>query len=392
MRRRNTVAPGGETSPLAFVHSCSGWPSVAQLALDVARRLERLGVAEASAGSDLDAVAAVARSGRTVLTIDGCPSGCATRALEAKGIRPARSVSLHEVGVRKGAQLGEAEREKIVAGVLSRLWGASGTGTAGAVPRRRRPPPPAQGPRTGHAHSTEDYLLAVRALAITAVDCGAVVSDAPTLAAHVSLALGVSRAAAGEMLGRLEAAGLVERGSKREVLLTESGRAAGARAVRRHRLLELFAVDFLGYEPADAYEQARRLRNALDDEVIERIAGRLAGTGRCPHGWPVDPALERDESPGLVALSALALGDRGVVSRLVEHDADLVRWLYRHGLEPGVEVEIRGDDRSAESLLVRVGAAERTIARRAAGEVFIRVDGARAASPRAAAVAQATTR
>jgi DtxR family Mn-dependent transcriptional regulator len=192
------------------------------------------------------------------------------------------------------------------------------------------------------------------------------------------------------MLGRLEAAGLVERGSRREVLLTESGRAAGARAVRRHRLLELFAVDFLGYEPADSYEQARRLRNALDDEVIDRIAGRLAGTERCPHGWPVDPALERDESPGLVALSALALGDRGVVSRLVEHDADLVRGLYQQGLEPGAEVEVSGDDRSSECLLVRVGAAERTIVRRAAGEVFVVVDGPTAASPPAAA--QATTR
>jgi DtxR family Mn-dependent transcriptional regulator len=44
--------------------------------------------------------------------------------------------------------------------------------------------------------------------------------------------LGVSRASAGEMLKRLEAEGLVERGEQREAILTADGAERAKRVVR----------------------------------------------------------------------------------------------------------------------------------------------------------------
>ena len=59
-------------------------------------------------------------------------------------------------------------------------------------------------------HTVEDYLRAVDTLTAPIAECGALTTDAPTLAAYVSKALGVSRVSAGAMLQRLERLGLVE--------------------------------------------------------------------------------------------------------------------------------------------------------------------------------------
>ena len=102
------------------------------------------------------------------------------------------------------------------------------------------------------------------------------------LAAHVSRELGVSRATAGEALERLEAAGLVERGTGREVLLTDAGRAAGERALRRHRVLESFLVEYMGYSHDEAHGRVDSIRDTFDDEMIERLEHRLGPSAPCP--------------------------------------------------------------------------------------------------------------
>ena len=55
------------------------------------------------------------------------------------------------------------------------------------------------------------------------------------IASRVAEMLGVSRASAGEMLKRLEAEGLVERGEQKEAILTETGIERAERVVRKHR-------------------------------------------------------------------------------------------------------------------------------------------------------------
>src|SRR5205085_11602206 len=118
----------------------------------------------------------------------------------------------------------------------------------------------------------------------------------PTLSVRVAEMLGVSRASAGEMLKRLEADGLVERGEHKEAILTKQGRALAERAVRRHRIIERLLTDFMGYTPAEAHEQADELGDTFTDDMVERIAEQLGRPDRCPHGWPVDTAFEQAEN------------------------------------------------------------------------------------------------
>src|SRR6266511_2869568 len=172
------------------------------------------------------------------------------------------------------------------------------------------------------AHTVDDYLETIYFLAFPIGEYRPLAQGEPTLAARVAEMLGISRASTGEMLKRLEADGLVERGDCKEAILTEKGRERAEEVVRRHRLIERFLTDFLGYTAAESHVHADELGHTFTDDMVERIAERLGRPERCPHGWPVDTDAEQAENRELAPLSDLEPGERATIVRLAEHDGD----------------------------------------------------------------------
>src|SRR3954470_8538341 len=144
-------------------------------------------------------------------------------------------------------------------------------------------------------HSVDDYLETIYFLAFPIGEYRPSTSGSPTLSSRVAEMLGVSRASAGEMLKRLEGEGLVERGERKEAILTASGRDRAEKVVRKHRIIERLLTDFMGYTAAEAHVHADELGDTFTDEMVDRIEARLGNPERCPHGWPVDPQREQAE-------------------------------------------------------------------------------------------------
>ncbi len=349
--------------PLAI--SCPGGSAGAQLAARVVGELERQGLVEEATG--LEEVVEEARRGRRVVAVDGCASACCARLFQGRGVRPQTLVRLDESGLLPVTS-DAAGVHRLAAAAATRI-----RSHAEAQPRPRRRPRAvrAAAPRASQPHGVADYLLAIDGLTSEVVECGALLPDAPTLAAHVARALGVSRASAGEMLARLAADGLVERNDRKEFLLSAEGRRAADNVVRRQRLLERFAVDFLGYPPRESFERARALENAFDEDAVARLRDALGDPERCPHGWPVEPAREREERRELTALSALEPGDETTVVRVAERDQRLLRHLYAVGVEPDAELVV-GGDASPGSVSVNCGGRSSSLDRSAAAEVLVR--------------------
>jgi len=224
-----------------------------------------------------------------------------------------------------------------------------------------------------HRHSVDEYLETIYFLAFPIGEYRPHVSGSPTLSARVAEMLGVSRASAGEMLKRLEAEGLIERGEHKEALLTKSGRERAERVVRKHRIIERMLTDFMGYTAAESHVQADELGDAFTDEMIERIAERLGHPDRCPHGWPIDTEIEQTENKELTPLSDLGPGARATIVRLAEHDGGLLEWFYEQGLEPGQAIEV-APAASDEQLTLRLNGGERAVSQKAASGLFVRPD------------------
>jgi DtxR family transcriptional regulator, Mn-dependent transcriptional regulator len=221
-------------------------------------------------------------------------------------------------------------------------------------------------------HSIDEYLETIYFLAFPIGEYRPAAQGSPTLASRVAEMLGVSRASAGEMLKRLEAEGLIERGERKEALLTATGRERAERVVRKHRIIERLLTDFMGYTAAEAHVHADELGHTFTDDMIVRIEEKLGHPERCPHGWPVEPDVEQAENHELEPLSALAPGSRATIVRLAEHDGDLLHWFYDEGLVPGAEIELRAAEPAAGQLRVGLDGEERAVGEKAAEGLFVR--------------------
>jgi DtxR family Mn-dependent transcriptional regulator len=221
-------------------------------------------------------------------------------------------------------------------------------------------------------HSVDEYLETIYFLAFPIGEYRPQSSGSPTLASRVAEMLGVSRASAGEMLKRLEKEGLFRRGEHKEALLTPAGRKRAERVVRKHRIIERLLTDFMGYTAAEAHVHADELGDTFSDEMVDRIDARLGNPERCPHGWPVDPAVEQAENQDLAPLADLEAGTRATIVRLAEHDGDLLHWFYDQGLVPGAEIEIRDAQPAAGQMTVKLDGTERAIGEKAAAGLFVR--------------------
>jgi DtxR family Mn-dependent transcriptional regulator len=222
-------------------------------------------------------------------------------------------------------------------------------------------------------HSVDEYLETIYFLAFPIGEYRPQSTGSPTLASRVAEMLGVSRASAGEMLKRLEAEGLIERGKKKEALLTEKGRERAEKVVRKHRIIERLLTDFMGYTAYESHERADEMGDTFDDDMIERIDDKLGHPQRCPHGWPVDPEVEQAENAELTPLATLPAGKRATIVRLAEHDGDLLHWFYDQGLVPGTSILVSAAEPAADQFTVAIEkVGERAISEKAAAGLFVR--------------------
>lgn len=90
-----------------------------------------------------------------------------------------------------------------------------------------------------------------------------------------------------EILGKLEANGLVIRKPWRIPELTKRGATITESVMHQHRILELYLSKKLGVDSKLSCAEASKVNYLLDSEVIERICIALNRPSRCPHGYPI---------------------------------------------------------------------------------------------------------
>jgi DtxR family Mn-dependent transcriptional regulator len=193
-------------------------------------------------------------------------------------------------------------------------------------------------------------------------------------------ALGVSPGTATTIAKRLAERGLLDHRLYRGVELTVAGRAVAVAAIRRHRILERFLSDMLGYAWNEADRLAAAFEHELPLEVEERLYVALDRPSSCPHGFPI-PEHEVGDIPAMPPLYDLEPGDVAVVAVPGSTDPELVTFLETLGLRPGVTVEVRDKHPFDGPIVLRVDGQDRTVGDRVARQIYVRTGGTGEALP-----------
>jgi DtxR family transcriptional regulator, Mn-dependent transcriptional regulator len=183
-------------------------------------------------------------------------------------------------------------------------------------------------------------------------------------------ALGVSPGTATTTVKRLSDRGLLEYKPYRGVELTRPGRIAAIAAIRRHRIVERFLSDMLGYAWNEADRLAGSFEHDLPQEVEDRIFQALHRPATCPHGFPI-PEPQTVDIPAMPPLYALEPGDRAVVAVPGSTDPDVVAFLDAMGLRPGVTIEVKEKHPFDGPVVLVVDGQDRTLGSTVANQVYV---------------------
>lgn len=190
---------------------------------------------------------------------------------------------------------------------------------------------------------------------------------------HLASALGVVPGTATTMVKALADSGLVNYEPYVGVRLTPAGEKLAALVLRRHRLVEQFLVQVMGMNWTEVHDEAEALEHAVSDRLIERMDAMLGRPSVDPHGDPIpDPegALPRHDYQTLLTCP---LNTPVIVTRVVDQDAEFLRFLETHDLKPGQSIEVEARDSVADAVGLRSNHRRVTIGSRAASKLLVEV-------------------
>jgi DtxR family Mn-dependent transcriptional regulator len=154
--------------------------------------------------------------------------------------------------------------------------------------------------------------------------------------------LNVSAPAVPRMLKRLRNAGYVEHKPYEGFALTEFGKEEALKELRRHRILEVFLVNIMGFTWDETHEHADDLGRGLNDIIVKRMAKMTDNPTRCPHGEPIPDENGNLPEVNDICIINLGVGYKGEISRVRTHDSDRLQYFASLGLVPQTKLEIVG--------------------------------------------------
>jgi DtxR family Mn-dependent transcriptional regulator len=208
----------------------------------------------------------------------------------------------------------------------------------------------------------QDYLKAIYQL-------GGATSDVATSDLAERLALTAGSVSA--MLRKLDEQGFVSHERYRGVRLTERGAREAVEMIRHHRLLELYLSKVVGMPWDKVHAEADALEHVISEDLESRLDELLGFPTHDPHGHPIPSAALDLVEDDLPALSETAAGMRGVVRRVSDRNADLLRHLAEIGLAPGVRFTVIEVIPFSGGVRVRIKGTERVIGLEAAHAVGV---------------------
>jgi DtxR family Mn-dependent transcriptional regulator len=200
--------------------------------------------------------------------------------------------------------------------------------------------------RPGLSRSAEDYLKAIYGLSER---------GEPASTSAIADALTVQPASVTGMVKRMADSGLLEHVPYRGVRLTNRGAREALRVLRRHRIIETYLCERLGFAWDDVHEEAERLEHAASDRIVERMAAALEFPSHDPHGAPIPTSAGEIELTDFSTLADARPGAELRIRAVRDEDAGRLRSMEAKGLTPGARITVADDQQHEDSVAVSVG-------------------------------------
>ncbi len=156
------------------------------------------------------------------------------------------------------------------------------------------------------------------------------------------------------MVKKLAAKGLLIYEKYRPLSLTESGRLEAGVIIRKHRLVEMFLVEKMGFQWDEVHEIAEQIEHIDSSVFFDRINELLKHPKFDPHGSPIPDQEGRIASTEYLKLNDGQIGKEYIFTSVAISQSSFLKQINKHGLRLGDKlkiIEILSFDRSIVVLI-----------------------------------------
>jgi len=175
-----------------------------------------------------------------------------------------------------------------------------------------------------------------------------------------------------DMLKKLSTKNLVVYEKYQGVSLTEKGKKAALKVVRKHRLWEYFLVDKLKYNWDEVHSIAEQLEHIDSDTLVDNLEKFLGFPKFDPHGDPIPDknghVIERASNN----LLELNIGDIGILDQVKDTSESFLQYLDRINLALGDKVEIIDKEPFDNSVQIKLGNKELSVSESVAENIYLK--------------------
>jgi DtxR family Mn-dependent transcriptional regulator len=182
------------------------------------------------------------------------------------------------------------------------------------------------------SQAEENYLKAIFKLSgkeQSSVSTNAIAEELQTKASSVS-----------DMVKKLFEKNLINYIKYQGVSLTENGLALAVHIVRKHRLWEVFLVNYLNFKWDEVHDIAEQLEHIQSQELVSRLDSFLEHPNYDPHGDPIPNAKGEFPKTTAIPLSELTLSSKGKVVAVEIDEPSFLKYLDKLSISIGTKVEV----------------------------------------------------
>lgn len=217
-----------------------------------------------------------------------------------------------------------------------------------------------------HSFTEENYLKVIYHISQTepgTVQTNAIANGLNTKAASVT-----------DMLKKLSDKQLIDYIKYQGVTLTEKGKAAAIKVIRKHRLWEVFLVDKLKFRWDEVHDIAEELEHINSSILVERLDDFLGFPKRDPHGDPIPDQHGNFEPSAHTHLHEIAKGKSGIIIGVSEHSSPFLIHLEKLGLTIGVAISVLGITAYDGSVELVVNNQNINVSRKVAQHILVKLE------------------
>lgn len=179
-------------------------------------------------------------------------------------------------------------------------------------------------------------------------------SDEPVTVKLLAEKLGFRPSTVSEGIRKLADAGLIVHQPYGSVELTDHGRHLALMMIRRHRLLETFLVNSLGYTWDEVHDEAEVLEHAVSDRLVDRIDQFLGHPKRDPHGDMIPSASGEITAHDAIRLSELKPDAEATIVRISDESPEMLRFCADLNVSVNQRVKVSSDHPYADAMVVKL--------------------------------------